>query len=95
MVSTAEKFSKGDTLVVELETTQVFDKAVQAYINKEYKIRKPKNNHERLVPMSLSLWEETKKYYSAMRFSTGYTLYLFPTAKGMVSSSYSLGSPAP
>ena len=52
-------------------------------------IRKPKNNHERLVPMSLSLWEETKKYYSAMRFSTGYTLYLFPTAKG---NNYKTGS---
>ena len=45
-------------------------------------IRKPKNNRDRLVPMSLSLWEEMRKYYSDMQFCSGYTLFLFPTAKG-------------
>lgn len=46
-------------------------------------IRKPKNNHDRQVPMSLSLWEEMKQYYSAMQFHDGHTLFLFPTAKGV------------
>jgi site-specific recombinase XerD len=45
-------------------------------------IRKPKNNRDRLVPMSLSLWEEMRKYHSDMQFCSGYTLFLFPTAKG-------------
>jgi site-specific recombinase XerD len=45
-------------------------------------IRKPKNNRDRLVPMSLSLWEAVKKYYLAMGFPTGNTIYFLPTAKG-------------
>jgi integrase len=45
-------------------------------------IRKPKNNRDRLVPLSLSLWEKVRKYYLEMQFSTGYSLYFFPTAKG-------------
>ena len=45
-------------------------------------IRNPKNNRDRLVPMSLSLWEEAKEYYLSMRFDTGHTLNFFPSAKG-------------
>lgn len=45
-------------------------------------IKKPKNNRDRQVPMSSSLWEEMKQYYSAMQFHDGHTLFLFPTAKG-------------
>jgi integrase/recombinase XerD len=52
-------------------------------------IRKPKNNRDRLVPMSLSLWEEMRKYHSDMQFCSGYTLFLFPTAKG---TNYKRGS---
>lgn len=45
-------------------------------------IKNSKNKRERLVPMSYSLWEEMKKYQLDMNFCDGYTLFLFPTAKG-------------
>jgi len=45
-------------------------------------IKKPKNNRDRQVPMSSSLWEEMRKYHSDMQFLNNYTLFLFPTAKG-------------
>ncbi len=39
-IDAGTKFSKGDTLIVELEITQVFDKTVQTHVNKEYKIKR-------------------------------------------------------
>lgn len=39
-IDNGEKFSKGDTLIVDLDITQVFDKTIQTYINKEYSIIK-------------------------------------------------------
>lgn len=41
------KFSKGDTLIVDLNITQVFDKAVQTYITREYRIIKIKQRMPR------------------------------------------------
>ena len=52
-------------------------------------IRKPKNKKDRLVPISLSLWEDMKRYYLHMHFDKGYTQFLFPTRWG---SNYKCGS---
>lgn len=45
-------------------------------------IKNPKNDRDRMVPMASSLWEEMRKYQFDMQFCDGYTLFLFPTAKG-------------
>lgn len=39
-IDKGEKFSKGDTLEVELEINQIFDNAVNTYLNKSYKVLK-------------------------------------------------------
>lgn len=39
-IDKGEKFSKGDSIEVELEVLQVFDKAVNTYLNKSYTVRK-------------------------------------------------------
>lgn len=39
-VDKGESFSKGDTLIVQLEIKQLFDTSVNTYINKSYKIKK-------------------------------------------------------
>lgn len=44
-------------------------------------IKKPKNNHDRQVPMSLSLWKEMKQYYSDMQFRDGHSVFLFPSPR--------------
>ena len=36
------KFSKGDKLIANIEIKQVFDKTIQAYVNKEYSVIKIK-----------------------------------------------------
>ena len=52
------KFSKGDRLLVDLEIIKVFDKTIQAYVNKEYKIVKvtqhvPRGNQTKLFNKNL------------------------------------------
>lgn len=49
------KFSKGDMLDVELEIKQVFDKSVNTFINKSYKISKILNHTPRGEQSSLDL----------------------------------------
>lgn len=41
-IDSGAKFSKGDKLIADIEIHQVFDKSIQAYINKEYSVVKIK-----------------------------------------------------
>lgn len=52
-INNGEKFSKGDILEVELEIRQVFDKSVNTFINKNYKISKIINHKPRDEQSSL------------------------------------------
>ncbi|WP_378103524.1 hypothetical protein [Chryseobacterium sp. sg2396] len=52
-IDKGEKFSKGDMLEVELEIKQIFDKTVNTYINKSYKICKIINHSPRGEQASL------------------------------------------
>lgn len=40
MIDSGEKFAKGDMLVVDLQVTQIFDPAVNTFINHSYQIKK-------------------------------------------------------
>ena len=51
-----ERFAKGDKLVAEIEITQVFDKSVQAYINKEFVVTKIK--HRILRDEQMDMFED-------------------------------------
>jgi len=43
-IDKGEKFSKGDTIIAELHITQVYDKSIQTYVNKEYVIAEIKQH---------------------------------------------------
>jgi hypothetical protein len=56
-INGGEKFSKGDTLICNLEIEQVFDSSVNTYVNKSYRIlrvleHKLRANQEDLLPPS-------------------------------------------
>lgn len=54
-INKGEKFSKGDMLDVELEIKQIFDRSVNTFINKSYKISKIINHTPRDEQSSLDL----------------------------------------
>ena len=44
LIDEGKKFSKGDSLIVDLEIVQVFDKSVQTYVNKEFIVTRIKKH---------------------------------------------------
>jgi hypothetical protein len=52
-IDNGSSFSKGDTLIVDLQITQVYDKSVETYINKDYTIIRVKKHIPRISQDSL------------------------------------------
>ena len=46
-INRGQTFSKGDTLIANLEITQVFDKTIQTYVNKSYTVKSIKQHIKR------------------------------------------------
>lgn len=57
-IDNGESFSKGDTLEVELEIKQKFDKTVNTFVNKSYKINKITKHIKREQPPELNFSNE-------------------------------------
>jgi hypothetical protein len=55
-IDKGEKFSKGDTIIAELHITQVYDRSIETYVNKEYIVAEIKQH----IPRgSRSSWPES------------------------------------
>lgn len=52
-IDSGAKFAKGDTLIVDLNITQVYDRTIQTYINKEYLVAKIKQHIPRIEQTDL------------------------------------------
>ena len=57
-IDDGEPFSKGDSIVAELEITQVFEKSVNTFVNKSYSIKKITNHVPRAKQINMFPEEE-------------------------------------